>query len=283
MIRKDRDLCRKLELRVGSLEENLQETRNELQEMKPQLNRLTAQVEDLFRTVESNNSDQNPYKPQEVEVSLRKRNNELEKQSDDLTNQLAEASTNIAILREEKKKLECEIRDMKESHGHAFDRHKQFQDVMCVKDLISDKDKLLLENKQLQESSNRAKFESCINELKRELKQSQERNEALESEIECTNTKDLKRLEKELADFEQINSNLELEYEKARTQVEDLKHHNEILRQAKSELENTLERTNCQNDVLKAHVSQLSKKTEEQQRQINSLLEKRDLLSTQLK
>ena len=283
LIRQDRDLCRKLELRVGSLEENLQETRNELQEMKPQLTHLIAQVEDLFRIVKSNSSDQNPYKPLKEEVSLRKRNNELEKQSEDLTNQLAEALTDRTNLSEEKRKLECELRYLKESHGHAVDRDKQFQDEMRVKDLITDKDKLLRENKQLQESLDRAKSESCINEIKRELKQCQERNEALEYEIECTNTKDFKSLKKELAVSEQMKSYLELEFETARTQVEDLKHHNELNRQAKSELENTLERTNYQNDVLKAHVSQLSEKTEKQQRQIDSLLEKRDLLSTQLK
>ena len=279
LIHQDRDLLKKMEFRVGSVEVTLQETSNELQEMKPHLTHLIAQVKDLYRKAEANSSDQNRYIPLEEGASLRKQNNELEKQVDELTKQLAESTMNITtvtidkevtILREEKSKLECENSDLMKSIDHGVNRHN---------DLLSHNDKLQLENKQLQELLRRATSESCIDEIKRELEQCKARNKALEYELTCTNPKDLKRLEKELIVLEQRNYCLELDFEKARAQIEDLNHNNAFLRQANSKLESARECTISKNDELQAHVSQLTEKTEEQQTQIDSLLETTGMFS----
>ena len=344
LIHQDRDLFKKMDIRVGSVELTLQETSNELQEVKQNLTSLIAQVQDLFKKVDSHRSGQNQDIPLKKDTSLRKQNNELEKQLEDLTKQLNEATIHnrtvavdkeIGNLREEKRKLECEIRDLKKSLDGGDDRHKQFQDIIRVKDLMSENDRLLLENKQLQELLNRANSENCVSEIKHALKQSQERNEALEYELECTKSKGVKRLEKELVDYEQRNSCLELDLERAHTHVKDLtilveevelvnitqkersthlesyvkdlqetiktlksgqessdvcvqsdfalKHHNEILRRAKMELESSLERTTSMNGVLQSHINQLTEKTEKQQMQIEFLLKKQDLLSSELK
>ena len=257
LIHQDGDLFKKLEFRVGSVEVTLHETSNQLQEMKPHLDHLKAQVDYLFRMFEPNSSDPSQDNPQEEVTSLRKQNNELEKKLENVTKKVAEASMNItkvtvdkemAMLREENSKLECEIRDLR-----------------------VDRQKLQLENNQLQESS--------MGKIKREFKQCMERNEALECELERTKTNDLKCLEKRLMDLHLINSCLELEFWKARAQIEDLNHHNEILRQANSKLESAQECTISRNDALQAHVSQLTEKIEEQRTQIDSLLETTGMFS----